>query len=198
MGGLIARLLANDPRVSGCIYSVTTVSTPHKGTPLADFAIEHAKDSEYGIDLYGILVRLIQFVPEHLKYLSELRTDRTTWIGPSDFLSQDIPDKAGIQYFSFSGSMKRNPILPLKITGSILWSQIIARKLDQTEFGARNDGIVPEYSMLHGKYLGHLEVHHWASACLDPVKHTRECEAALKAILPHLESQVSASGRMDR
>lgn len=38
MGGLDARLLASDPAWAGRILSLTTIATPHLGSPLADFA----------------------------------------------------------------------------------------------------------------------------------------------------------------
>src|SRR5262249_51798438 len=38
MGGLDARVLLSDPAWSGRILSLTTIGTPHLGSPLADFA----------------------------------------------------------------------------------------------------------------------------------------------------------------
>lgn len=63
-------------------------------------------------------------------------------------------------------------------------------KLDQTSYGTLNDGIVPEYSQIHGTYLGHLEVTHLESACMDVVKYTDGCEQASQFIIPVLEAQV--------
>jgi hypothetical protein len=60
------------------------------------------------------------------------------------------------------------------------------RGLDHTPFGTLNDGIVPEYSMGHGTSIGHLDAYHWASACVDPVKHSKECKTSLAVLVPHL------------
>jgi thioesterase domain-containing protein len=66
MGGLVARTLADDPRVEGCIASVTLVSTPNAGTPIADWAIDHAANDDTHFDFFGKLVKFVDFVPTSL------------------------------------------------------------------------------------------------------------------------------------
>src|SRR6185295_5443711 len=97
MGGLVARLLAQDPAVRACIHSVTTISTPHRGTPLADWAIEH---SNYG-DILGRFVDIIHFEPRDVHYLPELRLTRDGQ-DPAFFRAQDIADNPAVNYYSIT------------------------------------------------------------------------------------------------
>jgi triacylglycerol esterase/lipase EstA (alpha/beta hydrolase family) len=73
MGGLVGRMVAQDARVKNCVYSLTTVATPHVGTPMADFTIEHIRQN----DIWGFFAKLIGFSPEKARYLPQLRMDRT-------------------------------------------------------------------------------------------------------------------------
>jgi pimeloyl-ACP methyl ester carboxylesterase len=188
MGGLVGRTLAQDPRVEGCIGSLTMVSTPNQGTPLGDWAIDHAAADDQSFDILGRIVKLVDFVPSSLHYLPQLRTDRKGYPA-SVFAAQDMPDNPEVDYFSATTSMKWIPIPPLETTRLIISAEMKTRGLDQTSYGAANDGIVPEYSMAHGTPLGHLNANHWASACVDPVKTTPECTASSKVLVKHLLEQ---------
>ncbi len=186
MGGLIARLLAQDSRVKDSIYSVTTISTPHRGSPIADFAIDHQQEGS--VDFYGRVAQWIAFTPQNLHYLPELRVDRRGT--PVEFFAaQDIADNPQVQYFSFTSSMHFIPNPTLEISRRIVAKELRQRHLNGSPYGDRNDGIVPEYSMVHGHNLGHLEVYHWASACVDPVKKTKHCQLTLSKVMPHLWAQ---------
>jgi pimeloyl-ACP methyl ester carboxylesterase len=185
MGGLIARSLAHDPRVQACVHSVTTVSTPHRGTPLADWAILHGELDDQGFDILGRFVNIIHFRPRDLHYLPQLRSGREG-LDPAIFRAQDLPDQPGIDYYSITNSLRFNPIPFLEASRAIIADELRTRGLDQTEYGAANDGIVPEYSMVHGTVVGRLDAHHFATACIDPVKLTPGCQGASRMIVEHL------------
>jgi pimeloyl-ACP methyl ester carboxylesterase len=187
MGGLIARLLAQDDRVKDCIRTVTLVSTPNRGTPLADWAIDHAANDDRSFDLLGKIVKLVDFVPSVLHYLPELRVDRSGYPA-SVFAAQDAVDNPEVKYYSATTSMKFIPILPLEATHLIIAAEIKRRGLDQTPYGTRNDGIVPEFSMPHGEDLGHLDANHWEGACVDPVKRLPGCHRVEKLLVAHFKS----------
>lgn len=189
MGGLIARLLAQGPKTKRCISSVTTLSTPHRGTPLADFVIDHKALDETSVDLYGRLARLIRFVPERKHYIPELRTDHRG-AARDTFRAQELPDNKAVRYFSITTAIDRPSLHPLQLSRLILSREIKKRGLDATPYGDRNDGIVPEYSMVHGTLLGRLEIDHWSSACLDPIKSTESCSKAKALLFGHLEKLV--------
>lgn len=186
MGGLVARVVAQDTRVRDCIHSVTTVATPNRGTPMADFAIEHIQKDDRGFDIWGKLSKLTRFDPKRARYLRELRIDRKAEL-PENFLAQDTPDNPKVDYYSFSGSMKHVPFVFMEITRGLVSLELRRMKLIDSQFGDRNDGVVPEFSMVHGKYLGHIEAWHWASACHDPIRIFASCKRARKVIVPHLE-----------
>lgn len=54
MGGLDARLLATDPAWSRRILSITTIGTPHLGTPLADVAARKLSLLYVGLEKFGL------------------------------------------------------------------------------------------------------------------------------------------------
>lgn len=186
MGGLVARTIAQDPRVKGCIHSVTSVSTPHRGTPLADWAILHGELDDKGFDILGRFVNLIKFRPSDLHYLPQLRTSREGQ-DPSLFRAQDLADNPDVAYFSITNSLRFNPIPFLEASRAIIADELRTRGLHTTDYGVANDGIVPEYSMVHGTVVGRLDAHHFATACIDPVKLTPGCRDASRMIVEHLD-----------
>ena len=176
MGGLIARVVAQDPRIRDCVSSVLTISTPHRGTIFADFAIDNPR--------FG---GLIGFTPELLHYLPELKSERSE-AHPKLFAAQDTPDNPNVHYFSITASMRHIPMPPLEVSRAIISSQLKKHSMAKTSYGTANDGVVPEYSMEHGTILGHLDVYHWAAACVDPVRKSAECEKADHLIIPAIKN----------
>jgi hypothetical protein len=182
MGGLIGRLLAQDPRVRDCIHSVTTVATPHQGTPIADFSIGHVEAK----DIWGNIVEFLGMSHHRIRYLPQLQVDRTGQ-DPARFAAQDTPDNPEVTYYSFSESRPHmHDEWPLEIMRGLISEEMVKRGLDKTEFGVKNDGVVPEYSMVYGNYLGHIDVHHFASACSSRPKLNNLCKKTLAAVIPHL------------
>jgi hypothetical protein len=183
MGGLVARTLAQDPSVQSCIHSVTTISTPHQGTPIADWAIDHAGDPS-AFDIFGSIVRAIHFEPTDLHYLPELKLTRTG-ADPALFRAQDLPDNTAVTYYSVTTSQDFIPIPFLEASRHIIVDELNARGFPDTPYGTKNDGIVPEYSQVHGINVGHVDSHHFGAACVDPVKLTPECRRASAFLVDH-------------
>jgi pimeloyl-ACP methyl ester carboxylesterase len=189
MGGLVARLVASDPRVKDCVHSVTTISTPHKGTPIADFGIDRAQRDDESFSFFGKLVKLARFTPERRRYLPELRLIRTGY-SADVFKAQDTPDNPDIRYYSFTNSTSQPALKFFYVSKDIIESQLKELALDPSifgPFGTKDDGVAPEYSMVYGQVLGHLEVDHATAPCTDLARQTEGCELALKAIVPHLK-----------
>ena len=181
MGGLIGRLLAQDPRVARKIRSVLTISTPHQGTPLADLAIYH----EGKKDFLGRILKAFGPTAKNNRYLPEMQMTRRN--SPEDvFRAQEIADNSAVSYFSISNSFETQ-LSPLLVTRKMISSLLRKYHRDETEFGAKNDGVVPEFSMIHGTYLGHLQVNHWQSACVDSMKNTKGCKKTLAFVIPIIE-----------
>lgn len=71
MGGLDARLLATDPAWSKRILSITTIGTPHLGTPLADIAAKRLSLLYTGLEKFGVTVDgLLQVTRKHTAKLT--------------------------------------------------------------------------------------------------------------------------------
>jgi triacylglycerol lipase len=71
MGGMDARLLAIDPAWDRRILSITTIGTPHLGTPLADVAARRLKWLYSGLEKFGVtLDGLLQITRRHASQLT--------------------------------------------------------------------------------------------------------------------------------
>jgi hypothetical protein len=123
-------------------------------------------------------------VPKDLHYLPQLKISRDG-VDPSIFRAQDVPDNPDVAYYSITTSESFIPIPPLEAGRLIINDELRKRGLDQTPYGVKNDGIVPEFSQVHGKNLGHVESHHFGAACVDPVKWTPECHRASEFLVNH-------------
>jgi pimeloyl-ACP methyl ester carboxylesterase len=192
MGGNVARMVANDIRVSASIHSVVTIATPHKGTPLADFAIEHYQKGGGDIFYRGIMEG-IGFTPNEKKYLSELTTVRNQH-RPDLYYAQDVRINPMVHYFSLTNSIARTLMPPLEITHLILKDEIKKRGLQYSDYGTANDGIVPEYSMVFGHKIGQVKADHWETLCIGILKYTEGCESTKKIIFPFLRDLTSEIG----
>jgi triacylglycerol lipase len=75
MGGLDARLLATDPAWAKRIVSITTIGTPHLGTPLADIAAARLRLLYHGMERFGVDVDGLHQVTR--RHTSKLTADWT-------------------------------------------------------------------------------------------------------------------------
>jgi pimeloyl-ACP methyl ester carboxylesterase len=188
MGGLIARVLAWDPRVRDRIKSVVLLSTPNQGTVFSDFIIDQDNKSDESWNIVGGIAGFEGFVPGRKPYLPELKAVRTGELA-STFMAQDVPDNLAVGYFSVSTSFdedQRNFMEPLRL---LIANETAIYGLDHTQYGARNDGVVPEYSQIYGAYIQNLEINHVEAACPDSLKWSPGCLNALSVMIPLLESQ---------
>lgn len=180
MGGLIARQIAGDKRVKTCIHSVTTISTPHLGSPLADLAIAWWKKDQTSGHILGKVVELIGFTPDKLAYLPSIVVERSDY--PKEiFLSRDLQPTPGVRYYSIASGMSHSITPFLEITRTIIADEQKKRGLPE-----RNDGMVPISSMSYGEYLGEVDANHWEAACVDPVAFMPGCKKTLAVVIPHL------------
>lgn len=181
-GGLDARYVASVR--PDLVASVTTVASPHDGTPLIDFVVRAAEDSR----LRGLLDDLVRILGaplwdeagEETSLFEALRQLGTS--GARDF-SRMYPDSEGVAYHSIGGRsgssfalracrpdgdgvafLRRwnstlDPIDPLLAFSESLY--------DGTIFDPEpNDGLVRVSSSRHGRFLGCIPADH-----LDQVGH---------------------------
>jgi triacylglycerol lipase len=174
-GGLDARVVAN--LRPDLVASITTVATPHEGTPAADVILRIVSDERLR-DLIDALVRVIA------SPLYDAAGDETSVFAPLRLFSRDgiaafesmHPDEPTVQYFSIAGRSDRtvgrslcrpadrpdflrryddvtDPLEPLlAIPGAI----VSGDAFDPTP----NDGLVSVPSARHGRFLGCIPADH--------------------------------------
>lgn len=135
MGGLDARYAISQLGLAPRVASLTTIGTPHAGTPLADAG--HA--------LFGKITRLLRRIVD-LSAFGDLTTQ-----GMMKF-NAAVPDMAGVAYASVVGKSGRLGTNPL------LWPS----HLYLAETAGPNDGVVPTASQAHGEVVREIEADHWA------------------------------------
>jgi triacylglycerol lipase len=97
MGGLDSRYMISHLGMAGRVLSLTTLGTPHRGSPFADWALGH-------------LVFLVAPAFDFLGLPREAFTDLTV-AGCQQF-NAETPDAPGVRYFSVAGRYEptwRNP-----------------------------------------------------------------------------------------
>lgn len=131
MGGLDARyMIANLSMDTGDrspmaerVASLTTIGTPHSGTPFADFMMQLpiGQRAIQWANLYSINIAAF----EHLtaRYLVKER------------YNERMPDQESVQYFSYAGEVSPLRVFPLML----LSAEIIQHHAE----GGPNDGLVP-------------------------------------------------------
>ena len=141
MGGLDARYAISRLGLAARVASLTTIGTPHHGTPLADL----------GTDLLGEklgLRRLAGALRVGTDAFYALTTARMA------AFNAEVPDVRGVVYGSYVGALESasRALHPLLAPGYLYLSR---------RAGA-NDGLVPASSQRWGELLGTVEADHWA------------------------------------
>jgi triacylglycerol lipase len=144
MGGLDARYMISRLGMADRVLSLTTLGTPHRGSPFADWAASR-------------LVRVLEPVLDFVGVPSGAFADLTTTACRA--FNQATPDVPGVRYFAVAGNFRSGWLTPP-------W-QISAPIVAQAE--GPNDGIVSVASATYGEQTDVWEVDHlglvnWAGA----------------------------------
>ena len=138
MGGLDARYMISRLGMEDRVSALLTISAPHRGSPFADWCLEHLGRRLGGIQLaraFGLDVQAV--------------SDLTT--GSCRQFNQDVPDSPRVKYFSVGASRP--------------WHRIPAFAIHSHKiiFDAEgeNDGLVSVKSSTWGKHLGIWPADHW-------------------------------------
>ncbi len=150
MGGLDSRYAITHFGLHERVASLTTVGTPHHGTPLAN--LSHTVTA--GVGLVGLL-----------GHVGEMFRDLTT--RRMVVFNEDTPDRDGVFYASVVGRAKKlADVHPLLVpTYQLLAAQ-----------AGDNDGIIPAESQEWGEVLFIVDADHWAqvgwsrSGRIEPVR----------------------------
>lgn len=139
MGGLDARHMITHLGMADHVASLTTVSTPHRGTYLADWFIANFRHRvPLLLSLQALGVNVDGFRDCCLEAVREFNA-RT-------------PDAPNVRYFSYGGSVS-----PAKLTPTLrrAWTLL-------TPVEGPNDGMVSVASATWGEYLGTIQADHYA------------------------------------
>jgi triacylglycerol lipase len=136
LGGLDSRYLISCLGMADRVLTLTTLGTPHRGTPFADWGLQR---------LERLLRPVFDFgnVPYRAFY------DLTS--AHAEEFNARTPDAANVRYFSVAGRIERAVRHPQ-------WA-LTARILEQTE-GA-NDGVVSVTSATYGERFDEWEADHF-------------------------------------
>jgi triacylglycerol lipase len=139
MGGLDARYLISHLAMANRVRSLTTISTPHRGTYLADWFLQ---TFDWRLPLMATL--------QVLGYdLDGFRDCRPTVCQRFNELT---PDDPRVQYFSYGAEVASHRVSPALRRG---WSLL-------SHWEGANDGMVSRQSASWGTYLGTLQADHFA------------------------------------
>ena len=151
MGGLDARLLIHQHGFHEVVAVLTTISTPHRGTYLAEFLLRQPERlRRWGVDLVNwmgenALEDATADAQQALHELTPAYLDET--------FNPAVPDHPDVAYWSYGGAAGKgtdagiNPFLKL-------WNPIIYDR------EGANDGMVSVRSARWGTFLGTVEADH--------------------------------------
>jgi triacylglycerol lipase len=139
MGGLDARWALARLGLADRIASLTTVGTPHHGTPVADLG--------EGIAQRPALRAAIEGMGLHLDALRDLTTERMAGF------NRTVPDVLGVAYGSVVAVARRKRDVNPLLLPTYLWL---------SERAGESDGMVPTASQRWGEVLAEIEADHWA------------------------------------
>jgi triacylglycerol lipase len=141
MGGLDARYAISKLHVAGRVASLTTIGTPHRGTPLAD-----AGTYMLG-EILGIR-RILSTVGLGLDAFYNMTTDHMA------VFNRDVLNVRGVRYFSVAAAVGQED--------NAVHSLLAASHDFLDKNAGPNDGLVPADSQKWGKVLFEIEAGHWA------------------------------------
>lgn len=138
-GGLEARYMISRLDMADKVASVTTVATPHRGSPVADLLIHKLDKGSVLTDIVDFNAKILGDVqPESFNAGEELTTDSLK------VFNMENPDMPGVYYQSYAGAIGETFPNPL-------WRKISAVI---TEKEGENDGLVSVTSAKWGNFRG--------------------------------------------
>ncbi len=150
-GGLDARRLVSALGYADRVAAVVTLSTPHRGTPLAEFVLERPER------LRAWLIGVMDFFGRAAYEAEEPRTEAALAELTPRFVCEEFnpahPDAAGVHYASWAGRAGRGTDTP--VSPPLLLGNRVLHGL-----AGVNDGIVPTASAEWAGFRGVLDADH--------------------------------------
>jgi triacylglycerol lipase len=138
MGGLDARHMITHLGMADRVAALITVSTPHRGSPYADWCLKHL-----GKRLGGL--GLMKSLNVDVQAFSDLTTERCARF------NEQTPDAPGVRYYSVSAARPWNKVPP--------WAMHSWRVIHAAE--GPNDGLVSVTSAQWARHLETWPADHW-------------------------------------
>jgi triacylglycerol lipase len=138
LGGLDARYAVTKLGMDRHVAAIVTITTPHRGSPFADWVIEHL-----GRRLGGM--QLVKFLGWDMQAVMDLTTTRCARF------NERVPDMPKVKYFSVSAYRPWTMIPPFA-----LHSHHIVQAAE-----GDNDGLVSVKSSTWGQHHGIWKADHW-------------------------------------
>lgn len=164
MGGLDARFLISQKGWAERVASLTTVSTPHHGTALADLVMEQPDRLRAwlgGVADWIGATALEGGSSDFLTAVAELRPAHL-----AEAFNPAAPDAPGVRYFSYAGRAGKGTDAPISP-----FFRLQNRLLYERE--GINDGYVSVESAKWGTFLGTLDADHARQVGLEPLPGAR-------------------------
>lgn len=131
MGGLDARYMITRLGMADRVTALVTICTPHRGSPYADWCLEHI-----GRRLGGL--QLARFMGLDVQAVNDLT------VRSCALFNEDVPDEPSVSYFSVTASRPWKRVAPIFVHS--------CRLIDAEE--GDNDGLVSVLSGTWGRHLG--------------------------------------------
>jgi triacylglycerol lipase len=139
MGGLDARYLISHLNMADHVKSLTTISTPHRGTFMADWFIANYRNRVP-------LLLAMQAMGVNVDGFRDCKPSACTAFNAA------TPDMPGVTYFSYGGAVSQSRVTPFLRRA---WTLL-------TPVEGANDGMVSVASARWGEYLGTIAADHFA------------------------------------
>jgi triacylglycerol lipase len=167
MGGLDSRYILspkNENNIAELITSLTTVGTPHRGSPIADFfhpLLDGAARFSMAAFLEDKMREFLLVLGISIDGLRDLTTQVMT------AFDNDYVDSDEVRYFWTAGIGRPDSILHPKASALLYPTYEFIRLSGKTDDDRNNDGVVPFSSASHGEAIGQP----WMADHLDEVGH---------------------------
>lgn len=167
-GGLVSRYMVKKLNYAGKVASITSVNTPHRGAPVADFVF--AVVPKWLQPFVGSVVNTFAKL-----FYSDGRSQDSIAMGKSltvatlKTFNAATPNVSGINYYSYGSSMAWTDLIQHPIMGMThpaTWAGGLAYGM-----GTKNDGIVPLSSQKWGTWKGGPSIR-WYATGIDHLQAT--------------------------
>jgi triacylglycerol lipase len=180
MGGLDARLALQDPALAQRVLSLTTLSTPHHGSPVADYVVRHLDELETNAVVKKWVEKLFG------GSLDAVRELTTTYMDGQ--FNPQVADVPGVQYFSMGFYIPA----PVELHSIIPWLWAVHAVISEAGF-SRNDGMVSVESARWGTSLGVLAGDHYSETSPIPLIGGASYLRVFSTVLTNIEKRVEKS-----